>query len=275
MKFSGLVAVHSIIHISETVFTLKIKCPQIASRVKPGQFIQLKLYDSGLSLWPRPFSIHRVEDEVVTITVKKCGKVTGEMAGLKPGDTLHITGPLGNSFKLPSRNKSIYLVAGGVGLPPLHLLCESILKDGRSPQMIHFYSGALSAGELFANEEIKGLDVNYTVTTDDGSAGIQGFITEPLAMELAGIRTGGNPKNAVIYSCGPLLMLKKVAEICDGFECYLSLEQLMPCGWGVCNGCAVKVRITDDTETEDEREFRLARVCKEGPVFNASEVIWE
>ena len=275
MKFSGLVYVHSIIHISKTVFALQIKCPQIASRAKPGQFIQLKLYNNGLSFWPRPFSIHKVEDEIITITVKKCGKATGRMAGLKPGDTLHITGPLGNSFKSPSRNKSINLVAGGVGLPPLHFLCESILKDGYSPQKIHFFSGAQSADELFADKEIISLGVNYTVATDDGSTGIKGFITKPLAAELARIKTGENPGNVVIYSCGPLLMLKKVAEICAGFECYLSLEQLMPCGWGVCNGCAVKVKITDNAETEDERGFRLARVCKEGPVFNASEVIWE
>jgi len=275
MKFSSLVTVVNIIHLSKTAFTLQMNCPQITSRAKPGQFIQLKLHHSNLSLWPRPFSIHRIEDEVVTITVKKCGKVTDEMAKLKPGDSLHLTGPLGNSFKLPSRNKSIYLVAGGVGLPPLHLLCESVLKDGHSPDKIHFYSGARSADELFADEEIKALGINYTVATDDGSTGIKGFITEPLESEIAKIRAGEKPENVVVYSCGPLMMLRKVAEICDGFECYISLEQLMPCGWGVCNGCAVKVKMAENYETEDERGFRLARVCKEGPVFSASEIIWE
>ena len=117
--------------------------------------------------------------------------------------------------------------------------------------------------------------MNYIISTDDGSTGIKGFITEPLAVELAKIRTGGNDEDPVIYSCGPSAMLKKVAELAYGLECYLSLEQLMPCGWGVCNGCAVKVKTRNKTTTEDERGFRLARVCKEGPIFDASEIIWE
>ena len=274
-KFSGFVTVVNIIHLSEKIFVLNFKCPEITSQAKPGQFIQLKPLNTGSTIWPRPFSIHRVNDGIVTITVKRYGKITNRIARLLPGDKVFVTGPLGNSFTLPTTERPLYLIAGGVGLPPLHFLCETLLRNGYSPKLIHFYSGARTADELFTDEDNKTSGIDYVVTTDDGSSGIKGFITEPFAEELNKFRIAGNDTDPLIYSCGPMVMLKKAAEICNGFKCYVSLEQLMPCGWGVCNGCAVKIKKRDDTKTEDNRDFRLARVCREGPVFEASEIIWE
>jgi dihydroorotate dehydrogenase electron transfer subunit len=275
MKFSGPVKVSAKTVASKNIFSLDIISPQIASQSYPGQFIQVKIPGMDTLPWPRPFSVHKVSDEVVTISIKKCGKVTELLYNIDRGDRLYVTGPLGNGFKLPPMEKYIYLVAGGVGLPPLHFLCEYILEQGYPSELIHFYSGARCADELFANDELTSLGIDYIVSTDDGSCGIKGFITEPFAGDLMKIDTDENKIKSVIYSCGPTAMMKKMAELCHGLECYLSLEQLMPCGWGVCNGCAVKIKAGGDNNTEDERGFRLARVCKEGPVFKASELIWD
>lgn len=273
MKFSGPVEVSGKTVASKNIFSLDIISPKIASQASPGQFIQVKIPGINPVPWPRPFSVHKVSDEVVTISIKKCGKVTELLYSIDRGDRLYVIGPLGNGFELPPMGKSIYLVAGGVGLPPLHFLCEYILEQGYPPELIHFYSGARCADELFANDELTSLGIDYIVSTDDGSYGIKGFITEPFAGDL--MKAHADDLKSVIYSCGPMAMMKKMAELCHGLECYLSLEQLMPCGWGACNGCAVKIKISDDNNTEDERGFRLARVCKEGPVFKASELIWD
>ena len=188
----------------------------------------------------------KISSDIVTITIRICGRVTNKLAMLNPEDKIFVTGPLGNGFKIPPRNKSIIMVAGGVGLPPLQMLCEFMLKSGHPAETIYFYSGAKNAKDLFADQEINALGVNYRVSTEDGSSGYKGLVTDLLAEKLTDIGNTVKAENIEVYSCGPILMLKKVAEICSGCECYISLEQLMPCGWGVCNGCAVKIKKTND-----------------------------
>jgi len=275
MKFSGLTTIEEKTQLTDRIFALQLSCPEIASIAKPGQFVQLKLTDHDAHLWPRPFSIHQAKDGIIKLTIKICGAITNKLSRLNKGDNVHITGPLGSRFNIPTQWKPVYLVAGGVGLPPLHFLCETMLNNGCPAKYIHFLSGARCSDELFADREIKSLGVNYILTTDDGSAGIKGFITKPLDEKIAEFKNADTNQKPIIYGCGPIPMLKKVAAICSGFECYVSLEQLMPCGWGVCNGCAVKIVNSNNTVVEDERGFRLARVCKEGPVFKSSEILWE
>jgi len=274
-KYSNQTRIHSVVSLSNKIYTLNLECPEISSIAQPGQFVQLRLPESESTIWPRPFSIHKATDDIITISIKKIGKITRLLETLKPGNLVTVTGPLGNSFDMPAPGKDIYFVAGGVGLPPLQFLAERLLKQGYPGEKLHFYSGAGNSDELFGDSELKALGFDYVSATDDGTIGIKGFITEPLAAELMRRRTGDNGFNPVIYGCGPIPMLKKLAEVCYGMPCYLSLEALMPCGWGVCNGCAVKVIKNNDQATEDEHGFRLARVCKEGPIFDASEVIWE
>jgi dihydroorotate dehydrogenase electron transfer subunit len=274
-KYSDLARIHSVISHSDKVFAIDLEYPEIALTAQPGQFIQLKLPQSESCLWPRPFSIHKAVKGLITISIKKAGRMTSIMEKKKPGEMVYITGPLGNSFDIPPSGQDIYFAAGGVGLPPLQFLAEKLLAQGYPPNTLHFYSGARTRDELFGHEELRSLAIEYIAATDDGSQGISGFVTEPLAVELIRRRTAEPDFNPIIYGCGPIPMLKKLAEICYGLTCYLSLEQLMPCGWGVCNGCAVKIKKNDSIITEDERGFRLARVCREGPVFEASEIIWE
>lgn len=274
-KFSGQAVVKNVTRLTEKIYSIDIDNPAIASICIPGQFVQIKLLDYQSSIWPRPFSIHSARGGVVTISIKKYGKITELMENLRAGDKVFMTGPLGNGFKPPPAGREIYFAAGGVGLPPLHYFCAELLKNGYPSKLLHFYSGARTEAELFGNTEIKDLGIDYVVATDDGSFGIDGYITEPLAIELIRRRTSESLFEPVIFGCGPVPMLKKLAEVCYNLTCYLSLEQLMPCGWGVCNGCAVKIKTHDNRKTEDERGFRLARVCKEGPVFEAAEVLWE
>lgn len=274
-RFSGVCSVQSKFQLSHKVFGLNIVCPEISRHAKPGQFVQLRLQEADAScIWPRPFSIHKVTGDSVIITIKIYGHVTQEMSLLEPGDSVYMTGPLGNGFPMPTEESPIYLVAGGVGLPPIHFLQEAILEQGYPKRLIHFYSGARTADELLADEEIRASGVHYLVATDDGTKGIPGLITEQVAVELTRRRASGDSPLPLIYACGPTAMLKRMAELSRGSPCYLSLEQLMPCGWGVCNGCAVLISKGNVHPTEDERGFRLARVCKEGPVFEASELVW-
>jgi dihydroorotate dehydrogenase electron transfer subunit len=269
VKFSGTAIVKNKTIYSANIFSLDIICPEISAKAKPGQFVQMRIPGCQEALWPRPFSIHHVDGDVVAIYIKKIGKITGLLNNLVNGDELQLTGPLGNGFDLPSKDRHAFLVAGGIGLPPLYFLCTQMIAAGHAPSMIHFYSGAKTQNDLFSRDEIKNLGVDCIVTTEDGTFGQKGLITTPFAINLK------NVAKPIIFACGPTAMLKEIARITDGLECYLSLEQLMPCGWGVCNGCAVRVKAADNEKTEDNRPYRLARVCKEGPVFGASEILWE
>ncbi len=274
-KHSGLCKIEKVTSLTSSIFSIEIECPAIADKCHPGQFVQLKINDYPSLIWPRPFSIHNAENGNITLSLKKFGTITNLLEKKKPGDYIQVTGPLGNYFQMPRPDKDIYFIAGGVGLPPLHYCCMKILDSGHPADKIHFYSGAATGDDLFCQQQMEELGVDYVAATDDGSFGIQGYVTEPFYVELMRRRTAGESFEPVVYGCGPMPMLKRVAEISYGIPCFVSLEQLMPCGWGVCNGCAVKLKKTDNHKTEDNRNFRLARVCKEGPIFDASEVMWE
>ena len=268
MKYSDTYPIKSVTLPSPKIIRLEINSPQIASLARPGQFIQIRIPDKETNIWPRPFSIQLAENGCLTLYIKIFGKMTSHLAKLKIGDTLSITGPLGNGFTEPPNQVPLFLVAGGVGLPPLYFLVHTLLKKGYPPELIHLYSGAKSAADLFANDEISLLNIHYHISTEDGSMGSKGLVVEPFAADFAG------KESSIVYACGPMAMLAAVADIAGKNPCQLSLEQLMPCGWGVCNGCAIKLK-SDNSIVEDERGFRLARVCKEGPVFEADSILWD
>jgi dihydroorotate dehydrogenase electron transfer subunit len=268
VKYSDIYTIKSVALPSPKIIRLEIDCPQIANLAQPGQFVQIRIPDKETNIWPRPFSIHQVENGCLTLYIKIFGKMTRHLGRLSTGDSLSITGPLGNGFAEPEHQGPLYLVAGGVGLPPLYFLIHTLLKKGYPPGLIHLYSGAKSAADLFARDEILSLNIDSHITTEDGSIGQKGLVVEPFAADVAGA------KNGIVYACGPMAMLSEIAKIAANNPCQLSLEQLMPCGWGVCNGCAVKIR-NDNSIVEDDRGFRLARVCKEGPVFKASDILWD
>jgi dihydroorotate dehydrogenase electron transfer subunit len=194
------------------------------------------------------------------------------MASYREGKFLHLFGPLGNGFPMPDSGSDIIMAAGGVGLPPLYFLAKDAMMRGVSGDRITFISGAKTKAEILDEPGLSGLGLNPIICTDDGSAGKKGTAVDILKTELA-LRP-----EAIVYACGPNAMLRAVDLLVaeKKSEGFLSLEALMPCGYGICSGCAVKVHPPDSRgATDDKRDYHLKRVCIEGPVFKSGEVMWD
>jgi len=264
-------------------FKIAFSAPLIAKKAKPGQFVHVLI--GGDTLLRRPFSIHSVNGKRsavsgIEILYKVVGRGTELLSKKKPGESLDIIGPLGNGFKLPvtprlRSGQASYglrvtnvLIAGGMGVAPLVFLAEKLSnpkaqsptcperKRGKPTALI----GARDKKSLVCVNELKKLGCDVKIATDDGSAGHKGFVSELLKKEL----TAQSPKPMALYACGPNPMLKEIAKICkeNKINCQVSLEEKMACGVGACLGCAVM--------TKDG--YKMA--CKDGPVFNAEEIIW-
>lgn len=245
----------------------------MASAAAPGQFIQARTSDDYYPLWPRPFSIHDANpgsgDIVIVFRISGCG--TSQLANKQVGQKVHLFGPLGNGFPEPREKRHMLLAAGGIGLPPLHFLARRALQNGIPPDGITFIAGAKTKAELLEQEGLFKLGVKVSVCTDDGSAGIKGLVTEIVQRHIDELA------HSVVYACGPSGMLQAIDQLllANKTPGYLSLETLMPCGYGVCSGCAVKVTPPlGRGPTDDNRDYHLKRVCCDGPIFGAGEVIW-
>jgi dihydroorotate dehydrogenase electron transfer subunit len=227
----------------------------------PGQFYMLRGDWGADPLLGRPISIlgEAPERGVLRFLLKVVGEGTRRLAALEPGRKVFGLGPLGRPFPAPDSHdpRPALLVGGGVGVPPMVYLAERFAREGVK---FTFLQGARSEEDLLLLEELGALGVKPILTTEDGSAGRKGLVTEPLRDELArGARAA--------YACGPEGMLKAVAEQCRGkLPCHLSLEARMGCGYGVCLGCVVAV------ERDGGRAYE--RVCQEGPVFDGEVVLW-
>lgn len=239
---------------------LTVKLPGITREAKPGQFVHLRIAQLHDALLRRPFSIYRVDDQHLSILYKTVGRGTAAMQCLKTGDSLSLIGPLGNGFPLELKAHTIpVLVAGGYGVAPLFFLARRLPHKG-----VLFVGGAKAADILLTGEfEQLGWDVR--IATDNGSLGTQGLVTAPLDAWLKEIPAGSSPE---FFACGPNGMLKAVGDraLHGHWNAWLSLDRHMGCGVGACLACVQKVRLNGQ-ET-------LARVCKDGPVFEAREVIW-
>ena len=211
----------------------------------PGQFVNVKL--DGLFL-RRPISVCDHSDVSLTLIYKVVGKGTALLSGKRPGDRLDLLLPLGNGFDPERPCKKPLLIGGGVGTPPLYGLCKALLERGKKPRVI---LGFNSGSEVFYEEEFRALGVPVTVTTADGSCGVQGFVTD--AME--------DLDYDFFYACGPLPMFRAVERTVRTTGQY-SFEERMGCGFGACMGCTCQTK-------EGPK-----RVCREGPVFDREVVEW-
>lgn len=243
------------------VISLKLNLSQYP---QPGTFLHIKPWSEGSDpLLRRAFSIYDYDEstDIADVLYKVVGRGSQLLSRVTPGEVIDVLGPLGNGFPLPRRDDHLILVAGGVGLPPLHLLAKWCLKQGFSVRQITFLCGFTSEKERRMAERLERMPVELHFSTDDGSLGFHGFVTELLKDRLNG---GLGAQNPLICSCGPDAMLKVVQAIARErkLRCLLSLESIMPCGVGTCLGCVVK----------QEGEERYVRVCREGPVFDAAEV---
>lgn len=242
-------------------YRLEIYIPEIARQAQPGQFVMIKTSVTLDPLLRRPFSICTVDRElgIVKILYRVVGRGTALMAGKKLGRRLNVFGPLGTGYTIPP-NGRFTVVAGGLGIAPLYFLVQRLRAFGNE---VNVFYGAQNRFELLLAEELSALRTNLYTATDNGSAGYKGSVVDLL-------KSKGIPPSDVVYAAGPPSMLKALFSVLKEAgvaKAEFSLEQRMGCGLGACRGCAVKVRAPEGAVYK--------RVCTDGPVFNAEEVIWE
>ncbi|NPE28332.1 dihydroorotate dehydrogenase electron transfer subunit [Methanococcoides sp. SA1] len=239
--------------LEEKYWKMVFDCPEIAIDAKPGQFIEI-YFENSVKIFPRPFSIANVEGGELHLIYKVIGSQTEEMTTWKEGKEVELLGPLGNTFTTADDTKTHILVGGGVGLAPMVFM--SNVLDGENYK---FFCGGRDSKEYFP--ELKDAGKMY-ISTDDGSQGFHGNVVQNLEKEIANI-----DRPAVIYACGPDKMceaLKHFGEKHD-LEVQISMETIMACGMGLCQGCAIK---TYDENGND----KISLVCKDGPVFKGEEI---
>ncbi|MBR4941122.1 MAG: dihydroorotate dehydrogenase electron transfer subunit [Clostridia bacterium] len=214
---------------------------------RPGQFVNIAL--EGLYL-RRPISVCDVEEGYLRLIFKAVGKGTEKLAAAPAGAKFDVLTGLGNGYDVSLAGDAPLLIGGGAGLPPMYLLCKTLLAQGKK---VSVAAGFNSADEIFLCEELSALGADVYVCTADGSVGIKGFVTG--AMEkLSGAYTH-------VFTCGPEPMLKAVWKACET-DGQFSFEERMGCGFGACMGC------TCETITG------YKRICREGPVLGKGEIKW-
>lgn len=248
-------------------YHLIFTAPGIAERAKPGNFVAIAVGGAETSmLLRRSFSIYQATPRgtyggTVEIIFAVAGKGTAWMSKLSAHDTLDVVGPLGKPFGLPKEPINALLVGGGYGSAPLFSLAEALRARGCRVDTV---IGAATAERLFGHLDGRRHSNSLTITTDDGSLGIQGRVTDPLGELIEKHNVD------VIYACGPMPMLKAIAAI--GVErrviTQCAVEEAMACGVGVCMTCVMPVRGRDGI-------VRMSRSCIEGPVFDGQAVLWD
>ena len=211
--------------------------------ILPGQFVNIRVEGQFLR---RPISVCNIADGILTIIYKVVGVGTEAMSHLPVGTQLDVLTVLGNGYDLSKAGDKPLLVGGGVGVPPMYMLARQLREAGKAVRVI---LGFNTKDEVFYEEEFRALGCDVTVTTVDGSHGVKGFVTNAL-----------DGKQSYYYTCGPLPMIKALLQAA-GTNGEVSMEERMGCGFGACMGCTIQT-------TQGPK-----RVCKEGPVFAASELL--
>jgi dihydroorotate dehydrogenase electron transfer subunit len=292
---------------------LRLECSALARAARPGQFVHVLPHKSGFApiydpLLRRAFSImstswvcsppptpsQEAQGDWFEILFRVGGKGTSLLAQSRVGDTLDVLGPLGNGFSwervwsADAPQRPLFLVGGGIGVPPLVFTTQTIDSDKRiisretNAPTVEVFVGARTAGELVEQESLERSGARIHIATDDGSQGHKGVVTQILQQRLAELQSVTRQQSGadaarewqnsgpLVCACGPWPMLKAVAKVCMEMEveCQVSLEENMPCGVGVCNGCVVPVLDAADDYG------RFQRICVHGPVLNARSVDW-
>lgn len=240
--------------IAQGIYDLRLST-ELAAGAKAGQFVCLYPKDKS-TLLPRPISICEADGEsgILRLVYRVVGKGTAEFSGLKEGETVEILGNLGNGFPLEEgAGKRVFIMGGGIGIPPMLELAKR-LQAGK--QIIVGYRDR----DTFLKEELEQHGSVY-VATEDGSVGSRGNVMD--AIQENGLCAD------IIFACGPMPMLRAIKRYAEeqGIPAYISLEEHMACGVGACLGCVVKTR-----EIDSHSHVNNARICTDGPVFEAGEV---
>ena len=257
--------------IKSLYFILGVYCPPIANHIKPGQFMMLKVSDDSSPLLRRPFSVYKSYPDnhpdkkkrgCLFIYYKEVGKGTQKMTTLQEGQKLNLIGPLGKGFILPPLPSpaNIILIGGGVGIVSLYPIAEAI-----KGKKLFVFIGGKTQDDILCVEDFKKFNSKIFVATENGSLGFRGTVVD---LFLSQRKIFSKDEKYYLYSCGPVTMLKALAGIAKSrnFNCQVSLETRMGCGFGACWGCVVKT---------NHPQIPYQRVCKEGPVFPLKDILWE
>ncbi|MGN1316302.1 MAG: dihydroorotate dehydrogenase electron transfer subunit [Acutalibacteraceae bacterium] len=231
--------------LTKTVFKMKLQ-GDVNDITGPGQFVNLKL--DGLYL-RRPISVCDCEDGVLTLIYKVVGKGTEQMSEMAAGEELNVLTGLGNGYNTALSGEHPLLLGGGVGVPPLYMLCKKLIAEGKKVSVV---LGFNTKEEIFCEDDFKKLGAEVYVATADGSYGVKGFVTDAIK----------DINYTYFYTCGPEPMLKAVFKSTDTSGQF-SFEERMGCGFGACMGCSCKT-VTG-----------YKRICKDGPVLEKEEILWE
>ena len=239
--------------LNEDTALIEFLCPEIASSAIPGQFVNV----TCSNFLRRPFGVASVNKDKGTfkVGIKIIGEGTEELASLQEGEGTWILGPLGNGFEL--NDDKYILVGGGTGVFPVNFLYEKLSSEGRTVKVVQ---GFRDQSQIIMN------DPSYILTTDAGDAGLKGNCCDGL-----NTLSEDDIKGATVLCVGPMPMMRAVSAWASdkGLNCYVSLEQRMACGIGICLVCVCKIKAEEEGIPFDHK-----RCCKDGPVFDSKEVIW-
>ncbi|MBO7710895.1 MAG: dihydroorotate dehydrogenase electron transfer subunit [Lachnospiraceae bacterium] len=248
-------------HIAEDIFSMRVGCGAIARTALCGQFVTVYCKDRS-RLLPRPISICDADRErgIIRLVYRAVGAGTQEFSRYQPADSIEIMGPLGNGYPVEkAEGKEVWLMGGGIGIPPLLFLAKELAEGRDDGSRIHAILGYKDS--LYLNGDFENIPgVHVHIATEDGSAGKAGNVMDA--------RPDTRP--GVIFACGPTPMLKAIRTyaLTEQIPCYLSLEQRMACGVGACLACVCR-----SVEKDGHSQVANKRVCKEGPVFEAGEIL--
>lgn len=257
--------------VAERTYRIRLTAPGIVEHVRPGQFVMLRLAEGDDPLLGRPFGVYRTcPDGTLDLVYLVVGKMTGRLATLPAGTPLTVWGPLGNGWDTTEAERERYdhflLVGGGIGHTPLYQVAGHFVRSTQPPRMTLLY-GAQTTVRIACMDDFRALGIDVRIATDDGSAGVHGYVSDLIAEAAT-----GEPQRTKILACGPPAMLRAVAAEAErlGLACDVSLETNMSCGLGLCFGCVIPYR--EDPESDD---WDYRRTCTDGPVFDARKLKWE
>lgn len=241
------------------IYSLTLECPELTQDAAPGRFYEVRAGgDDSCFTLRRPISVAFYDDRTITLRYNVVGKGTEWLSQRRAGETLRILGPLGTGWPV-DKNRRTLLIGGSTGI---FSILGTAMKLGDSAKAV---AGFKTAGLINSSEDFRRFGTDISIITDDGSSGRKGFVTELVREEL----DKGIYDRAFI--CGSTVMMKNCAETVSeyGIGCYVSLEERMGCGVGACMGCVAKIK------ADNPNGWEYKRVCREGPVFPAAEVIWQ
>ncbi|MGE5197967.1 MAG: dihydroorotate dehydrogenase electron transfer subunit [Deltaproteobacteria bacterium] len=265
--------------ISGDYFKITLEAADIARAARPGQFLMLRPDCGSEPLLRRPLGVHSVKKDKIDILYEVVGKGTVMLSKKRPDDYIDAIGPLGNGFELNALGYGTtpVLIAGGMGVAPLFFLAEKIMErkaqratPARRPAgKTLVILGAKTKSTILCENKFIKLGCEVKVSTDDGSKGFKGTAVSLLKQALSTI----DYRQAIIYACGPQAMLKELSYFASKrrITAFGSFEEHMACGFGACLGCVIKVM---GQSAGNKNEFLYKRVCKDGPVFALSQIVW-